>query len=295
MSSSRPSHPLLVHVEGVGVFGPGLSGWAHASAVLRGEQGWSAAPLQLPAPEALPPAERRRVGLALKLSMAVGFDAVRQADRDPALLATVFSSTGGDCDNCHQILETLASEDRAVSPTRFHNSVHNMPAGYWSIATACMASSTSLCAHDATFTAGLLEAATQVVCHGQETLLVAFDTFYPEPLRAHRPIPHAMGVGLVLTPERTARTLASLALSLTDQAPDVLADPALEGLRQAVPAARALPLLRLLAMGHQSASDASAGAAAASASSSSATASSASAQVVLEQFDGAHLAVEVLA
>lgn len=285
MSLLRPSHSLVVHVQGVGVFGPGLSGWEHASAVLRGEQDWSAAPLQLPAPEALPPAERRRVGLALKLSMAVGFDAVRQADLDPASLATVFSSTGGDCDNCHQILETLASDDRAVSPTRFHNSVHNMPAGYWSIATACMAPSTSLCAHDATFTAGLLEAATQVVCHRQETLLVAFDTFYPEPLRAHRPIPHAMGVGLVLTPERTARTLASLALSLTAQAPDTLSDPALEGLRQSVPAARALPLLGLLAAGRTGASTASAGA----------VGLAEAARVVLEQFDGAHLAVAVQA
>lgn len=261
---------LQVHVEGVGVFGPGLSGWAQAAPTLRGEQAWSAAPLQLPPPEALPPAERRRVGLALKLSMAVGFDAVRQADQDPASLATVFSSTGGDCDNCHLILETLASDDRAVSPTRFHNSVHNMPAGYWSIATACMAPSTSLCAHDATFAAGLLEAATQVVCHDQATLLVAFDTSYPEPMSALRPIAHAMGVGLVLSPRRTARSRATLALSLTAQAPDVLDDPLLEGLRQAVPAARGLPLLMLLAAGR-------------------------SGWVVLEQLDGANLAVEVLA
>lgn len=261
---------LQVHVEGVGMFGPGFSGWGHAAPILRGEQVWSIAPVQLPAPEALPPAERRRVGTALKLSMAVGFDAVRHADRDPATLATVFSSTGGDCDNCHQILETLASDDRAVSPTRFHNSVHNMSAGYWSIATSCMAPSTSLCAHDATFSVGLLEAATQVACLEQSTLLVAFDTVYPEPLVAFRPIAHAMGVAMVLTPQRTPRSLASLSLSMTHQAPDALADTLLEGLRLAVPAARGLPLLRLLALGQAG-------------------------RVVLEQFGGANLAVEVLA
>lgn len=259
---------LNVHVEGVGLFGPGMTGWEQARSVLLGEQPWVEATVQLPAPDALPPAERRRVGLALKLSMAVGFDAVRNADCDPASLATVFSSTGSDCDNCHQILQTLASEDRAVSPTRFHNSVHNMPAGYWSIATACMAPSTSLCAYDATFAAGLLEAATQVACHGRATLLVACDSSYPEPLHALRPIPHAMGVGLVLTPQRTARTLATLSLALTTEQPDGLPDAALEALRLAVPAARSLPLLSALAQGHAK-------------------------RLVLENLTGANLAVEV--
>jgi len=260
---------LSVHVEGVGLFGPGLTGWSQARAVLRGDQDWVEATVQLPAPDALPPAERRRVGLALKLAMAVGFDAVRNADCDPVSLATVFSSTGSDCDNCHQILQTLACEDRAVSPTRFHNSVHNMPAGYWSIATACMAPSTSLCAYDATFAAGLLEAATQAACHARPTLLIACDSSYPEPLSAQRPIPHAMGVGLVLTPQRTARSLATLTLSLTTtEQPDGLPDAALEALRVAVPAARSLPLLSALAQGQAG-------------------------RVVLENLSGANLAVEV--
>jgi len=240
---------LTVHVEGVGLFGPGMTGWASAQPVLTGREPWVESTVVLPAPEALPPAERRRVGLALKLAMAVGFDAVHNADSDPAALATVFSSTGSDCDNCHQILQTLASDDRAVSPTRFHNSVHNMPAGYWSIATGCMAPSTSLCAYDATFAAGLLEAATQAVCHERATLLVACDSAYPEPLHTLRPIAHAMGVGLVLTPQRTARSLASLTLALTPEPADSLADPALEALRLAVPAARSLPLLSVLARG----------------------------------------------
>ena len=74
---------------------------------------------------------------------------------DLAQLATVFSSTAGDCDNSHVILETLASADRALSPTRFANSVHNAAAGYWSIATGAKAESTVLCAFDASFGAGL--------------------------------------------------------------------------------------------------------------------------------------------
>jgi hypothetical protein len=236
-----------IHIDGIGLFGPGLDGWAHAQEVLTGRAALELGPLRLPVPEALPPAERRRVGLALKLAMACGFEAVRQADADPATLPVVFSSTAGDCDNCHQILEALASPDRAVSPTRFHNSVHNMPAGYWSIATGCMAPSTSLCAYDATFAAGLLEAATQALCTQRPCLLIAFDTAYPAPLHALRPISHALGVSLVLSPVRTAATLATLDLSLTDAPETTLADATQEALRAHVPAARALPVMQALA------------------------------------------------
>lgn len=238
---------LQVHVEGIGLYGPGLTGWSDARELLRASAPIEIAPVKLPPPEALPPAERRRVGIALKLAMAAGFEAVQEAQADAAALPAVFSSTGGDCDNCHLILETLASADRSVSPTRFHNSVHNMPAGYWSIATRCMAPTTSLCAYDATFAAGLLEAASQAASTGSRCLLIAYDTAYPEPLHAHRPIPHAFGLAMVLSPVKTAQTRYSLSLALGDAAPGVLPDAALEQLRTSVPAARSLPLLRALA------------------------------------------------
>lgn len=238
---------LQVHVEGVGLFGPGLNGWQHAQEVLACAVPFESADLRLPVPEALPPAERRRVGLTLKLAMACGFEAVRHAEIDPATLPAVLSSTAGDCDNCHQILCALASDDRAVSPTRFHNSVHNMPAGYWSIATASMAPSTSLCAFDATFAAGLLEAATQVACTGKPCLLLAFDTNYPEPLLSLRPIPHALGVALVLSPVRTDKTLATLGMAITTLPSTSMDEPALERMRTQVPTARGLPVMQLLA------------------------------------------------
>src|SRR5690606_1970889 len=152
-------------------------------------------------------------------------------------------------ENCHNILETLASNDRLISPTRFHNSVHNAPAGYWSIATKCMAASTSLSAYDAGFSAGLLEAATQTLASGERCLLVAFDTQYPEPLYAARPIPHYFAVGLVLNACATAATKATLDMSLCRQRADTMTDVQLEQLRRSGPTARAVPLLQLLAAG----------------------------------------------
>ncbi len=103
---------------------------------------------------------------------------------------------------------------REMSPTRFSNSVHNAAAGYWSIATGAKRESNVLCAFDASFCAGLLEALAQVVVEGEPVLLVAYDTEYPEPLHAKRPVPDAFGAALVLTPHRERGSLARIEASL---------------------------------------------------------------------------------
>lgn len=238
---------LVAWVEGIGLIGPGLDDWPHAAAVLRGERAYAAAKCALPVPPALPPAERRRTGAAVRVALAAATAAIEAAQRPAATLPTVFSASGGDGDNCHAICEVLASSERFISPTRFHNSVHNAPAGYWSIAARAMAPSTSLAAFDASFAAGLLESVVQVRASGEPCLLIAYDTAYPEPLYAKRPIPDAFAVALVLAPERSARALSQLTLALADGAAERCDDPALEALRASNPAARALPLLAALA------------------------------------------------
>ena len=240
---------LRVHIQGIGIYGPGLSGWSQTADVLAGRVPMQVAPLQLPPIDVLPAAERRRAGLPIKLAFATGFEAIRQAGADAATLRTVSSSSAADGDNCHAILETLATPERAVSPTRFHNSVHNAPSGYWSIATACRAPSTSLCAYDGSFVAGLLEAATQVLSANESCLLLAYDTPYPQPLVSLRPITHPMGLALLLSPRPSAATLASLSLSLAHGPATRMSDPALEQLRLDIPTARCLPLLQCLAQG----------------------------------------------
>jgi len=172
---------LRVWVQGIGLLGPGLTSWATAQDVLRGLQPHLSAPTVLPAPVRLPAAERRRAGSAVKLAMAVADEAVAQAQADPGVLATVFTSSSGECANCHALCEALAEPAPVVSPTKFTNSVHNASSGAWHIAVASRASSTSLCAFDGSFGAGLIEAATSVRLGGQPVLLVASDSPYPEP------------------------------------------------------------------------------------------------------------------
>ncbi|MES2993425.1 MAG: beta-ketoacyl synthase chain length factor [Pseudomonadota bacterium] len=244
---------LRVWVEGVGLAGPGLASWPSSVDVLRGMQPYTPASTVLPPPARLPPAERRRAGAAVKLALAIADEAVAQAQVDPALLATVFTSSSGEGTNCHALCETLATPTPMVSPTRFTNSVHNAASGCWHIAVGSRASSTSLCAFDGSFGAGLIEAATSVVLGRAPLLLVASDSPYPEPLHATRSLPDHFGLALVLAPAPSARSIAALTITLigADEPATLCADPAIDHLREVIPAAAALPLLIAIAQKKQ--------------------------------------------
>ncbi|HSD40034.1 MAG TPA: beta-ketoacyl synthase chain length factor [Rhodocyclaceae bacterium] len=238
-----------VHLLGLGAIGPGFADWPALAAILRAEQPWSHTPTQIPVLQVLPAAERRRVGVVIKLALATGLQAAQHAARDPAKMASVFSASNAEGENCHALCEALAGEDRFISPTRFHNSVHNASSGYWSIATGCMAQSTSLCAYDASFAAGLIEAATQVASTGEDCLLVVHDSVYPHPLGTARPLLDNMAIGLVLSARPDTRALARLDVSLSTGAPASPAPPGLAALQAGAPCGRALPLLHAVALG----------------------------------------------
>jgi hypothetical protein len=166
---------------------------------------------------------------------------------------TVFASSGGDGQVIHDICEALATDQREVSPTRFHNSVHNAPAGYWGIATRAHAASTSLCAYDWSFAAGLLEGCVQAVTTSQPVLVVSYDVPYPEPLHRTRPLQETFGVALVLGPveDRSKGSTLEVHVDRTRHAVTTMRHPGLEKLRNDNPSGRALPLLEALAGGTQ--------------------------------------------
>jgi hypothetical protein len=241
---------IRVYLEGIGLCGPGLDGWAASQPVLAGARDYLPADTNVPVAEILPANERRRAVQTVKIALAVGTEAFAAAKRDPAQTASIFTSSGGDGDTIHEILNVLSLPSRDISPTRFHNSVHNAPAGYWSIATGSRAASSSLCGHDDSFAAGWLEAAVQAVTEPCAIALIAYDVRYPSPLAQVRPIGAAFAVALVLTPERSAQTFAAVEMRLAPKsAPSEMAAPALEILRQNTPAARSLPMLAALAKG----------------------------------------------
>ncbi|RXZ43873.1 beta-ketoacyl synthase chain length factor [Crenobacter cavernae] len=238
---------LTAYLDGVGALGPGFDNWPMLAAQLRGDEPWQSAATVLPAPQALPPAERRRVGKPVRLALALGFEAAE--GMDTANLATVFTASGGDGDNMHALCTTLAEPERMVSPTRFTNSVHNGPAGYWGIAAAASAPCNVLSAFDSSFSMGLLEALGQLQDEQRKVLLIAYDTPYPGPLASLRPLPDSCGVALLLSPQRSERSLARVELTASEAPRGSTGLAELDALAASAPALRALPLLAALANG----------------------------------------------
>ncbi|MGQ0700035.1 MAG: beta-ketoacyl synthase chain length factor [Panacagrimonas sp.] len=238
--------PLFI--EAVGCCAPGLDGWAEAQPVLRGERPYLREDLPPHPPQRLPANERRRATLAVRLGFRVAEDALSSDGRAPESLATVFASSDGDTHIVHRISVALSEMRRVVSPTDFHNSVHNAAAGYWSIAAGARLPSVSLSACYASFAAGLLEAVGLAQAEGLDCLLVAFDVRPPEPLLARWRITESAAFALMLSPRRSAGSLAAMHVETIPRASEtVMNTPELEVLRQSNPAARALPLLGRLA------------------------------------------------
>ncbi len=237
----------IIFIDAIGLCGPGLNNWETGKSVLNDESSYIPSPTLIPPSEFLPAAERRRVGTTVKLALATATDALATSPYSASDLLSVFSSSGGDGDNCHAICEALAEEDRLISPTKFTNSVHNAPSGYWGIALQAKPASTSICAFDASFGAGFLEAATQSLTTKAPVLFVAYDTPYPEPLHTARPIAHNMGVAFVLNDHRTESSLVKVRFKLGSGFASTMPSSDLESLRKNVPSARCLPLLQAIA------------------------------------------------
>jgi len=171
-------------------------------------------PQHRPAPALLPSAERRRAPDTVAVSLEVAAQACEMSGRSPKTLASVFASTHGDLAVSDAICATLAKAPALTSPTRFHNSVHNAAAGYWTIGTGCMKPYTSISAHYYTFGQGLLEAASQALCERAPVLFVAFDIEARGPVGTMQPSTGVFAAALVLAPEPGGRAVCRLCLEV---------------------------------------------------------------------------------
>lgn len=244
---------LSCHLAGIGLRAPGLSGWAESRAVLAGHETYRETAMPaVPEQSLLARNTVRRTTYTIRLTLQVAEEAMNAAAMPNAELASVFACSGGDASALDQIFNALTLPDRPVSPNQFNNSVHNAPAGYWSIATQSHHPSTSLSAYDGSFSAGLLEALGLLTTLRQAVLLIAYDVPPPPPLWVHRPIAAPYAVALLLTPKPAATHLGRLHLALAHgQAESRLEEVGLERLRGGNPAARSLPLLQIIARGRE--------------------------------------------
>jgi hypothetical protein len=187
-------------VIGIGVRGDGFDGWQASRAILAGQADYMATPAQLPPPIILPPNERRRAGPVTRLALALAGEATESARLQPASARAVFGSANGDGITVEAILASLASDNAYVSPTQFHNSVHNAAAGYWTIGVGSSQPVTCVGCHDFTAGATLLAAAAEMFADQRPVLMCVYDVPLPEPLASARPCSGIFGTALVLAP-----------------------------------------------------------------------------------------------
>ncbi|GAN54055.1 beta-ketoacyl synthase chain length factor [Tanticharoenia sakaeratensis] len=240
---------MKIGVRGLGLWGPGLAGWKQGQAVLRGNVPLADAELPPPAPACLPPNERRRCGPVTRLALAAAAEACVHADMDPAELASVFATSNGDGPVVNAILSAIVAGAGEVSPTQFHNSVHNAAAGYWTIGHGSIAPATALGCYDWSFAQGLMRAAAEAVIEKRPVLFVAYDQPIPGPIGTVRITRSAFACALVLDPDGAGHMQLDLQYGAGRMDDDTLEIDRLNDMAHFNPAARSLPLLAAIARG----------------------------------------------
>ncbi len=243
---------MRLQIAGVGAWGPGFSDWQSLRDWLRGGAAPSERQTARPAPACIPPRERRRAPLSVKLAVEVAEQACAMAGVAPQEAVCVFASGMGDMDITDYMCRTLASDQPLVSPTKFHNSVHNAPVGYWSISQGARRSSNAVAGFRDTVPVSLLEAATQCVTEQVPVLWACQDIASPEPFRLIADIPEACAFALLLVPETPASVHGAAPVLDLDLREGAVSWPglrteALTPLYEHNPTARLLPLLESLA------------------------------------------------
>lgn len=242
---------LICYVYGVGAWGPGFASWGDLQAQLLD-------PAMIPADLALPPAkaevipgnERRRAPPVVKAAVEVAAQAVQAAGIASSELACVFGSGLGDTEITDYMCAQLATPEKQLSPTRFHNSVHNAPAGYWTIATHSMRAANSIAAYNQTAGISVLEAATQAAEEQVPVLITLYDLGARGLYSRVYTVAQGFAAALVISPvKRETPPLATLRLTIQSSAcAEPALAPSLASLCANNPAAKVLPLLHALAL-----------------------------------------------
>lgn len=212
LGTAMPLGPLAI--AGAAFWAPTLPGWPLARAALRGEAAPQDPPARRPAPELLPPAERRRAPDSVALALEAASAAVAASGLAPQSLPSVFVSAHGDLAISDHLCSMLASTPTLISPTKFHNSVLNAAAGYWTMGVGCHEASTALTAFEHSFANGLLLAATQCLADDRPVLLVGFDVPAAGALRSVTRSEGLLAVALVISPYMSGQRIAAFDAAL---------------------------------------------------------------------------------
>jgi hypothetical protein len=239
---------VKLSITGIGIWARGARNWEEFSRRLTTKDEQWGDEWSVPIPAQIPGRERRRAPLLVKLAVEVAHQACDMAAIDKQKISSVFASAMGDTEITDYMCKTLAGPNKILSPTRFHNSVHNAPAGYWSISTGNNAPSSSVASSRESFPTALLEASVMSTVESRNVLLVITDNEGIFPLGNVYRISETFGVALVLSERTDDSGQWPLSIDHCSGQADwpELTDSRLRDLYAGNPAARCLALLEAL-------------------------------------------------
>ena len=195
----------------------------------------------------LPVNIRRRTGLTTQIAITAAIRACEAAQVEIAHLPSVFASVGGEIQVTDELCRMLPDQKALLSPTQFHNSVHNTTAGYWSVVSGSRKPTIAVAAEYDTFAMGLLEAWIQTQYIVGPLLLVCYDEVWPQYLAP--PIGRiSVACALVLSIDGVGNT--GVKITLPRHCGTAATYPqGLEAIIRQAPAAAAIPLLQAIQRG----------------------------------------------
>lgn len=247
---------LAFSIRGIGVWTPWHNSWDALADTLCNRQASADDTMEKsgnekPAATIIPANERRRAPLPVKLAVEASAAACEAANEKAGELKTVFVSGLGDTQLTDYMCSVLASDNKALSPTKFHNSVHNAAAGYWTISTGCTLASSSVAAYEESFSTALFEAVVQANEEQSPILLTCYDAPVADALAPILRNTFAFAVSLVIHPGTTeSPQYGQLQLDLLPEAaswPKATWCNTLNDCYEVNPSAKVLALLNMLA------------------------------------------------
>lgn len=179
-------------VTGAAVWAPG---YRDLAAWLRGtpDPAVTTAPAEL-----IPAALRRRASALSRMVAEAARAAAAEGGAELSRASMVLGSGYGELVAAAEMIASFREAEGMPSPTKFHNSVHNAPVAYVSMATGNQGLATAIAAGDATAGMALQEAMGVLAERGGDVLVVLADEAVPQPLAPR--VPWAPGaVALVLS------------------------------------------------------------------------------------------------
>ncbi|VAW49506.1 3-oxoacyl-[ACP] synthase [hydrothermal vent metagenome] len=247
---------MKANILSLGLTAPGLISFEQLKVIIAEKREPNISePIEKYSPSFLPPNERRRTSITIKLALKTAEEAWNSyrkmipnaSDQMPVL----FVSKDGDSFISSNMCQELSEDNPMISPTQFHNSVHNASVGYWMIGQNNQAPASAISAGEFAIGNGLLEAVLQSQ-EAQKPVLVVFydlpvDVAIPlagENKSENRPPPFAFAMVLETVQPTQSNDYPTLSLEIVQTSSHVGGEC---NPYQGVPAAEAYPLIKRMA------------------------------------------------